>query len=253
MPPEPAEPTHRLQRALASLILDAEPVPEAFDGLREALAVYRDLVRSGLEEPLETLFPVTRALLVQEGAWEDCFGAFLEARCLRSPHHRDIAPSFLGWLAATGWGAERWPWLTELVHFELLETLVERLEDAPVPAGLAPEPGPGARLVHAPGTLVVSYRHQVHRATEASPRPAPEPAHFLAFRDGGGAFQLHELSAASASLLARGAEQPLGTVVAGLGFPEPGQAYAFLEELRRAGAIAGFQVILGDHAGHGHT
>ncbi|BDU74083.1 HvfC family peptide modification chaperone [Mesoterricola silvestris] len=237
----PESRTLRLQRSLAALVLDAEPpVSETFDGFREALLAYRDLARPSLVDPLESMFPVTLALLGEEGAWTPCVDAFLEARCVPSGHHRDIAPAFLGWLARTGWGRDRWPFLLELVHWELLETLVYRFEDAPAPGGLEPRPGLESRVVLDPATRLVSYAHAVHRATEAAPRPEPGPVHLLAHRDPEGLFEVLELTPATAHLLTEGASRPIGAVLGDLGIPDPAPALAFLANLRAAGALAGF-------------
>jgi len=239
--PEPT--TLGLQRSLASLVLEAEPPRlELLDGCREGLLAYRELVRDGLADPLETVFPVTVALLEAEDAWAGCLDTFLAARCVTSRHYRDIAPTFLGWLVDTAWGRDRWPWLLELVHFELLETLVYRAEDAPAPPGLAPDPAPGARVVLDPAAQVVAYTHAVHRATEERPRPEAGATHLLAYRDGEGLFQLLELTPATAALLVD--PRPLGEVLAALGEPDPARAFSLLASLRKAGAIAGFRANL---------
>ena len=102
--------TLRLQQAMASLVLDwDEAALEADPSLpakREALSIadqqsfrdqgsamltYRELARMSLIEPLEEMFPVLKALLDQEGLWDVCVQAFLQARTLRSGHYRDIA------------------------------------------------------------------------------------------------------------------------------------------------------------------
>jgi hypothetical protein len=234
--------TLHLQRALATLALAAgPPEAEALDGFREGLLVYRDLVRSGLTEPVAATFPITRALLEEDGAWEACLDAFLEARCVTSRHFRDIAPAFLGWLAETAWGLDRWPFLLELAHCELLEDLVHRAEDTPPPPGLAPAPALEARVMLDPATRVVTYRHAVHRATEAAPRPEASPTHLLACRDGEGHFQLLELTQATAALLVD--PRPLGEVLAALDAPARARTFTLLEGLRKTGAIAGFELI----------
>jgi len=237
----PESRTLHLQRSLAALVLDAVPPSgEPFDGLREGLLAYRDLARPSLVDPLETLFPVTLALLEEEHAWTPCVDAFLEARCVPSQHHRDIAPAFLGWLARTGWGLDRWPFLLELVHWELLETLVYRFEDLPAPKGLAASPGPGSRVVLDAATRLVSYTHAVHLATEEAPRPASGTVHLLAYRDREGLFEALELTPATAYLLTESASRPLGEVLVELGIADTGPSMAFLEDLRETGAIAGF-------------
>ncbi len=237
----PESRTLHLQRSLAALVLDAAPpAGEAFDGMREGLLAYRELARPSLVDPLESMFPVTLALLEEEHAWTACVDAFLEARCVPSPHHRDIAPAFLGWLARTGWGLDRWPFLLELVHWELLETLVYRFEDLPAPEGLAASPGPGSRVVLDAAAQLVSYSHAVHLASEEAPRPAPGIVHLLACRDREGIYQALELTPATAYLLKEGASRPLGEVLEDLGIADAGPTLAFLEDLLGTGAVAGF-------------
>jgi len=167
------------QRSLAALILDPA-VPE--EG--HPLAVYRDLVRMSLVDPVEAMFPIAKALLEEEGVWQELLDGFLAARCVPSTHYRDVAPAFLGWCALDRTGLDRWPFLLELLHFELLETLVCRYPDLPAPPGLTAEPGLGSRAVLAPATQVVTYGHAVHRCTEEAPRPRQAATHLLAFRDG---------------------------------------------------------------------
>ena len=249
-----------LQRTLAGLVLEPEeatftadpagyaaqfglPVPDqqAFLRFQERLLAYRELARMGLTEPVEDMFPITKALLGGEGVWDDCLNTFLKARCVASPHYRDIAPAFLGWLVETGWGQPRWPFLAELVHFELLEVLVSRFPDRGAPAGLRAEPSPSARIVLAPPTQLVAYGHAVHRASEEEPVPPAEPTFLLAYRDTGGAYQLMELNDATAALLGRAQEAPLGAVVRDLGLGDLQDTQALLRDLRNRGAIAGFQ------------
>ena len=232
-----------LQRALADLILaPAEPAGHpllAMEGHREGLALYRELARQGLRDPLENSFPVAQALLEDAGAWEPLVEDFLAARCVPSGHYRDIAPAFLGWLADTGRGLDRWPFLLELLHFELLEQLVERWPDEAGAPELRPSHRPGDRIALEPATRVVAYRHAVHHATPEAPVPAGDPAHLLAYRDAGGAFQLQELTAATAALLVGAQDTPVEEAAGRLGLPaEP--AIAMLEQFVRDGALAGF-------------
>lgn len=253
--PEPPR-TLRLQRALASLILDGEgPDPAApvrAQGLSEAdqgafcdqtaaLDLYRELARLSLVEPLEDTFPVLKALLEKAGAWEGCVQAFLEARVIRSSHYRDIAPAFLGWLAETGWGQDRWPFLLELAHAELLEVLVARFPEADPPPGLHDEPSPADLAVPAAPTQVLAYAHAVQAATEVAPVPEARPTHLLAFRTPEGEARVMALTPATAALLVQARTRPVGEVAADLGFPDPTPALDLLRDLRRDGALAGFR------------
>ena len=252
--------TLRLQRAMASLVLDGDEAILAADpgraaqsqGLAEAdqrsfrnqgpaMMTYRELARMSLVEPLGTMFPVLKALLVEADAWEGCVQAFLDARTLRSSHYRDIAPTFLGWLAATGWGQDRWPFLLELAHAEILEVLVARFPDSDPPQGLHADPGPQDLVVLDPATQVVSYAHAVHRVHEQTPIPEAQPTHLLAFRDGAGEAKLLELTPATAALLVQAQTRPLAESAAALDLPDLAPAMNLLRDLHRDGAISGFR------------
>jgi hypothetical protein len=245
---------------MASLVLDGdEAVLEADPGraarrqgltvadqhsFREqaaAMLTYRELARLSLIEPLESTFPVLNALLEGAGLWEGCVQDFLDARLVRSTHYRDIAPTFLGWLAATGWGQDRWPFLLELAHAEILEVLVARHPEADLPEGLHSEPAPQDLLVWAAATQVVSYTHAVHRVSEAAPVPEARPTHLLAFRDEAGEARLLELTPATAALLVRARECPIAEAAAALDLTELHPVMALLCDLRRDGALAGFR------------
>ena len=252
--------TLRLQRALASLVLAADEAAleadpgrvarrqelsgadqRSFRDQGPALLTYRELARLSLMEPLESMFPVLKALLEGAGAWDECLQAFLEARVVGSPHYRDIAPAFLGWLAATGWGQDRWPFLLELAHAEILEVLVARFPDSDPPEGLHPDPGAEDAVVLNPATQIVSYTHAVHRASELAPIPEARPVHLLAFRDAEGEARLMELTPATAALLVQAQTCPLAEAAAALKVLDLAPVTTLLRELRRDGAIVGFR------------
>lgn len=213
----------------------------AFVRFKERLLVYRNLVRSGLAEPVETTCYVTRALLEQAGLWEDCLAAFLASRGVQSAFYRDLSATFLGWLAATGWGQDRWPFLLPLAHFELLMTLVARHPGGERPAGLHPAPRLGDRLVLEPPTQMVSYPCQVHLCTEQEPVPAPGPVHLLAYRDRHGMAQWLELTPATAALLLGAQREGIGQTALELGLADLSEAVELLADLRTRGALAGFR------------
>ena len=252
--------TLHLQRAMASLVLDGdEAVLEADPGRvarrhglsgddqrafrehGEALLTYRELARLSLIEPLETMFPVMKALLESAERWDDCVQAFLDARLLRSGHYRDIAPTFLSWLATTGWGQDHWPFLLELAHAEILEVLVARFPEIDPPEGLHTNPSPDDVVVLEAATQIVSYGHAVHEATEAVPIPEARPTHLIAFRNGEGEARLMELTPATAALLVQARTLPLGEAAAALNLPDLTEVMNLLKDLHRDGAIAGFQ------------
>jgi len=147
---DPNEELLLLQRCLATLVLDpgadafeADPAAfardhglgprhqEAFHRFKDRLLFYRDSVRGALWEPMDRYLPLLQAILEEADAWEDCRSAFLATRSVASPFYRDVAPTFLGWLASSGWGQDRWPYLLQLTHFELVKELVEHVPEAP--------------------------------------------------------------------------------------------------------------------------
>jgi len=256
----PESRTLRLQRAMSSLVLDEDEAAieadpgrvarrhglsgwdqRSFRDQAPAMMTYRELARLSLVEPLESMFPVLKALLTGAGSWDGCVQAFLDARVVQSSHYRDIAPAFLGWLAATRWGQDHWPFLLELAHAEILETLVARFPDSDPPEGLHADPGPEDLLVLDPATQVVSYTHAVHRVCEEAPVPETRPTHLLAFRDGDGLAQLMELTPATAALLVQAQTRPLAEAAAALNIPDLAPVTGLLHDLRRYGAIAGFR------------
>ena len=256
----PESRTLRLQRALGSLVLDEDEAAieadpgrvarrqelsgadqRSFRDQAPAMMTYRELARLSLIEPLESMFPVLKALLIGAGSWDACVQAFLDARVVRSSHYRDIAPTFLGWLTATCWGQDRWPFLLELAHAEILETLVARFPDSDPVEGLHADPGPEDLVVLDPATRVVTYAHAVHRTCVEAPIPEACPTHLLAFRDGDGLAQLMELTPATAALLVQAQARPLAEAAAALNMPDPAPITGLLHDLRRDGAIAGFR------------
>jgi hypothetical protein len=257
--PEAAATVLTLQRCLAALALEPETAAfeadpgafaagqglsarhqAAFQRSRARMLFYRYGVRQAIWEPVDTYLPLTRAALRPEGGWQAVCDAFLAARALSSPFYRDIAPTLLGWIAETGWGLERWPFLLELMHFELVQELVEHRPDPPPATGLEPVPTLARRLQLAPSSLVLSYGHAVHEATLEQPVPPVRACHLLAYRDGDGLMLWREVNGPMAALLVRAQTETLGEACAGLGLGADPGLLTQLAELRADGALQGF-------------
>ena len=213
----------------------------AFQKFKDRLLVYRNLIRSDLVEPVEATCTVTRALLEREGAWEDCLAAFLESRGVTSLFYRDLSATFLGWMAATGWGLARWPFLLQLAHFELLTALVEHHPGGAGPPEPAhPVPRLGDRLVLAAPTQLVTYAFRVHLATPEAPVPERGAVHLLGFRNGQGWPRWMELTPATAALLLAAQRASIGQAALDLGLADLSEAVELLAEFQRKGALLGF-------------
>jgi hypothetical protein len=248
-----------LQRTLVDAALMADPGPlerdpgglAAAHGLprgdqaalvrfRPRLMVYRNMVRSDLIEPVETTCCVTRALMEGAGLWDECLTAFLASRTLQSPFYRDLPAAFLGWLVATGWGQDRWPFLLQLVHCELLSSLVTHHPGGDPLEPSHAQPRLGDRLVLAAPTQVVTYGYQVHRVSRDAPVPAPGAVHLMAYRNGAGVAQWMELTPATAALLLAAQRTGIGQAALDLGLTDLSEAIELLADFQARGAIGGF-------------
>jgi hypothetical protein len=250
-----------IQRCFAAMVLDpeadtfeADPAAfaadhglgllhqEAFRCCKDRLLFYRDSVRGALWEPMERYLPLLQTILEEAGAWEACRTAFLATRAVASPFYRDVAPTFLGWLAASGWGQDRWPYLLQLAHFELVKELVEHVPAGETPPDPHPVPGPRDRLMLAASTQVLAYTYRVHEATFEHPEPLPGACHLLASRGEDGYVRWRVLTDATAALLVRAQAAPIEEVMGTLGLEDLPTTLAFLEELQALGAIQGFLI-----------
>lgn len=250
----------RLQAAVLDLALDpeagafrADPAAwaqarnlapadgRALTAHRERWLLYRDLIRTALEDPLADTFPITRTLLEDASAWTGCVEAFLASRTVSSPYYREVAPAFVVWLAASHWGQERWPFLLQLAHYEAVELEVLRAPDVPPPAGLHTEPALDRVAVLDPAARNLAYGFAVQLATVEAPEPPPACARLLCHRDREGVFRVLELTPPVSALLARSQDgQALGPALVELG-ADPDEAFPLLRDFRDRGALQGFR------------
>ncbi|MBK8791802.1 MAG: putative DNA-binding domain-containing protein [Holophaga sp.] len=211
----------------------------AVDRARPSLLAYRELVRVSLWDPMEAVFPITRALVGEE-EWEALRQAFLATGGVASRHYRDIPPTFVGWLAEQpGWQAQR-PGALQLAHLELVEMLVAFASDPLPEPSLLPEPAGDRRLYLHPSAQLLQYEFAVHRATVASPQPEQAPTHLLAFRNQEDDYQLLEVTPATSALLTRAQQESLAVAMQALGLLDASAVFQLLVDLRNRGAILGF-------------
>ncbi len=251
----------RLQAAMMDLVLDQDgdeafkAGPEAFGAARQLdagdqaalgryrkrLLTYRALARFALTDPLPDCFPFTKALLEGEKAWQDCVDAFLDSRSIQSPYYRHILPTFVGWLAESGWGRDRWPFLLQLAHYEYLELEVLRHPDEDPPDGLAGDAALDRVAVLHGSARNLAYAYRVHEADEEEPEPAPGPALLFCHRDPEGSFQMRELDGPRSAFLTRCLQgEPVGAAAEAVGLG-PDEALDLLKVLQAEGAVLGYR------------
>ena len=256
-----SERLERLQATMLDILLDEggdetfRREPRGFGAARglepkdqEALArwdrrllTYRALARFALTDPLPDCFPITKALLEREEAWDACVDAFLDSRSIQSPYYRHILPTFVAWLAESGWGRERWPFILQLAHYEYLELEVLRHPDEPAPVGLVSEAAGGRRVLLDGSTRNMAYQWQVQEATEEDPEPAEGPAFLFCHRDPEGSFQVREVDGPRSAFLTRCQQgEPIGAAAdaVGLGLED---ALGLLRDLKAEGAVLGYR------------
>jgi hypothetical protein len=204
------------------------------------LRVYRDLVQGALEDPLPDCFPHTHRILDGAEAWEDCVRAFIASRAVQSPYYRDINPTFVAWLADSGWGQDRWPFLLSLAHFEWMELEVLRWPEGETPAALQAEPSSALHPAFDGAFRNLAYGWRVQDCSEEEPLPPAGTTHLVCFRDRDLDFRVLEVDPRSSAFLARCLEgATAGESAGGAGLPEP-EALDLLARLHREGAILGF-------------
>ena len=212
----------------------------AFRHFGPRLLLYRNMIRSDLVAPVESSFLLVRSLLEQAGAWEDCLAGFLSSRGVESIFYRDLCPAFLAWLVASGWGQDRWPWLLQLAHFELITVLVAHHPGGAPGPPLRPLPALEDRLVLEAPTQMVTYDYRVHETTPEDAGVAAGTTHLLAYRDAEGWTRWTELTPATAALLQRAQEAPIGRTLRALKLTDPSEVLELLADLQVKGAIRGF-------------
>ncbi len=247
----------QVQRAIGDLLLDVAPDfredPSGWareKGLDEAdqasiqryakrLWVYRELVDFALSDPLNDGFPILKAFLETEAQWEPCQRAFFAARTISSIYYRDLNPTFLAWLAESQWGAERWPFILSLAHWEYTELELIILPQPTAPTALPPTPEPHTMAVFRE-VRHLTYPFKVHEATEESPEPLPGETHLLAWRDVEGQFQSLALSPHASALIGQLLmKQTLDKACEAVGVSYA-DALPLLEDLREREVLLGF-------------
>jgi uncharacterized protein len=198
---------HDLRGFLASRGVAVEDV-DAILAAPHRLAVYRSLVRNGLEGVVARMLPRTRARLNAAcgGRFDADVARFLDEVGPRTHYLRDVPHEFFAW-AGPRWTADpRVPaYLSDLAAHELacfaVAAAPTRL-DAQAPGDVAPD----RALAFADSTRLMRYASAVHELPADGTATDPPPGravHLLAYRDAGHAVRWLELTPLAAAIVGR--------------------------------------------------
>lgn len=192
------------QYAFAAHIRDPEHTiaPEGIEDRR--MAVYRELFFNNLSSLLSTFFPVMRKVLSKQ-EWHAAIRQFMVIHRARTPYFLQLPEEFLSFLQNEYQDLdERYPFITELAHYEYAELALRVSPDENDLNGVDAD---GDLLNGAPVKSVVAwafaYRYPVHRiSAEYLPDEAPEqPTYLAVYRRDDDKVQFLELNAVTAALL----------------------------------------------------
>lgn len=179
------------------------------------LAVYRELVYNNIGSFIDVTFPVARSIL-KGPLWTSLKQKFTSEYVCQSPYFYEISHQFRQWIDESNLpDLAPFPWLTELLHVEWMELMVEIAPDTVMTGRVIDD------LAHASDPLlkpavpfwVLGYHWPVHRWRLNWTDFEPEPVILLVYRrfpelD----IRMEELSASEACLfdvLSRADEQPI--------------------------------------------
>ena len=171
-----------MQAEFAAHIRDPESNQRPSDIEPRRMAVYKRLFYDNIESFCARTFKAFRAI-ADDGYWHSLIRSFIKSHRCSTPYFREIPNEFLQFLVERGESDERYPFMIELCHFDLV-----RIE-----LYFAPESIEGknrltsldARIQRSPLVRLLSYQWPVHKIGEdfeVSNTPT-EPTWLIAFRN----------------------------------------------------------------------
>lgn len=184
-----------LQLHFAAHLRDPEHVA-APDGIEERrLAIYRRLVFNNVRNFMLRGFPVLRRTLGEETLTQ-LVRAWLREHRAQTPLFPRMSSEFVAWLAtAPDAIAELPPWVTELAHYEWIETELKLADHAP-PVDLKQ-----GVLAMSPLARALAYHWPVHKIRPGFRPQDPNATFLLVHRDSSDKVRFHEITATTYTLL----------------------------------------------------
>jgi hypothetical protein len=242
------------QYAFAAHIRDPQnaPAPEGIEDRR--MAIYRDLFFNNLASLLSTMFPVLKKLHSDEH-WNRLIRQFMQRHQAKTPYFLELPAEFLDFLQNEYEpGADDFPFLAELAHYEYIELALSISEDRDDKEGIDPD---GDLLANVPVKSVLAwvyaYQYPVHRISpDYLPKaPAEQPVYLAVYRGADDKVGFMELNAVTAGLLnaiadnesSQSGEVLLRKLAADINFPDAeafiGHGLAAMQQMRSLGIITG--------------
>ncbi len=202
------------QYAFAAHIRDPQnaPAPEGIEDRR--MAIYRELFFNNLQSLLSTMFPVLKKLHSDEH-WHRLIRGFMQRHQAKTPYFLELPAEFLDFLQNEyEFGADDFPFLVELAHYEYIELALSVSEETNDLDGLDPL---GDLLTGIPVksqlAWVYAYQYPVHRISPdfLPDAPADQPVYLAVYRGADDKVGFLELNAVTAGLLNAIAENDAGS------------------------------------------
>ncbi len=194
----------RKQYEFAAHIRDPEnnAAPAGIEDRR--MAIYRDLFFNNLQSLLGSTFPVLKKLSGKE-RWAKLIREFMAKHEAQTPYFLEIPKEFLAFLEHEHTpGADDFPFLLELAHYEWVELALsvstDSDDDAEVdPAGDLLEGVPLLSVLAWP----LAYRYPVHRISQSyqPTEPGEQPTYLAIYRNLDNEISFMELNAVTSGLL----------------------------------------------------
>lgn len=228
------------------------PAPPGIEDRR--MAIYRQLFFNNIKNLLGNMFPVLKKLHTP-AHWNRLIREFMRRHRARTPYFLELPKEFLGFLETEyEAGADDFPFLVELAHYEYIELALSIAEAADDPDTVDPD---GDLLAGAPVKSVLAwvygYSYPVHRISKdfIPEEPAAQPVYLAVYRRPDDSVGFLELNPMTAKLLAAiednetgvSGERLLRQLATEIAYPDPdalvGHGKAALDEMRQLGIVIG--------------
>ena len=192
------------QYAFAAHIRDPQnaPAPEGIEDRR--MAIYRELFFNNLQSLLSNMFPVLKKLHSDEH-WNRLIRSFMQRHQAKTPYFLELPAEFLDFLQNEYEpGADDFPFLVELAHYEYIELALSISEETNDIDGVDPDGDLLAGIpVKSQLAWAYAYQYPVHRISRAflPDAPADQPVYLAVYRSADDKVGFLELNAVTAGLL----------------------------------------------------